>query len=165
MFRTLIYPSSGARNCAVELPRRSFCSQFIACWRFGAAVFEWCPCCRLKLQLLKPSRTKSPTRNEPRTKWPMMDILMSETCWVHKKWNKIASDIKLVFYSSTIPTLVFSFTLTVLWLQGRVTTKEPYFTLMFKPEMWCNFLCELQVTASTTCLFNLCVLLLKPTVN
>jgi len=29
----------------------------------------------------------------------MMDILMSETCWVHKKWNKIASDIKLVFYS------------------------------------------------------------------
>ena len=31
----------------------------------------------------------------------MMDILMSETCWAHKKWNKIASDIKLVFYSST----------------------------------------------------------------
>ena len=30
-----------------------------------------------------------------------MDILMSETCWAHKKWNKIASDIKLVFYSST----------------------------------------------------------------
>jgi hypothetical protein len=32
----------------------------------------------------------------------IMDILMSETCWAHKKWNKIASDIKLVFYSSTI---------------------------------------------------------------
>ena len=32
----------------------------------------------------------------------MMDILMSETCWAHKKWNKIASDIKLVFYTSTI---------------------------------------------------------------
>jgi len=31
-----------------------------------------------------------------------MDILMSETCWAHKKLNKIASDIKLVFYSSTI---------------------------------------------------------------
>jgi len=31
----------------------------------------------------------------------MMDILMSKTCWAHKKWNKIASDIKLVFYSST----------------------------------------------------------------
>ena len=32
----------------------------------------------------------------------MMDILMSEKCWAHKKWNKIASDIKLVFYFSTI---------------------------------------------------------------
>jgi len=35
-------------------------------------------------------------------KFLMMDILMSETCWVYKKWNKIASDIKLVFYSSAI---------------------------------------------------------------
>ena len=32
----------------------------------------------------------------------MMDILISETCWVHKKWNKLASDIKLVFYSSIV---------------------------------------------------------------
>ena len=32
----------------------------------------------------------------------MMDILMSETCWAHKKWKKIASDIKLVFHSATI---------------------------------------------------------------
>jgi len=32
----------------------------------------------------------------------MMDTLMSETCWAHRKCNKIASDIKLVFYSSTI---------------------------------------------------------------
>ena len=31
----------------------------------------------------------------------MMDILISETCWANKKWNKIASDIKLVFHSST----------------------------------------------------------------
>ena len=31
-----------------------------------------------------------------------MDILMSETCWAHNKWNKIKSDIKLVFHSSTI---------------------------------------------------------------
>ena len=29
------------------------------------------------------------------------DILMSETCWAHKKWNKIVSGIKLAFYSST----------------------------------------------------------------
>jgi len=26
---------------------------------------------------------------------------------------------------------VFSFTITILWLQGRVGTKEPYFTLTF----------------------------------
>ena len=31
-----------------------------------------------------------------------MDILMSETCWAHNKWNKVASDIKLVFHSSAI---------------------------------------------------------------
>ena len=31
----------------------------------------------------------------------MMDILMSETCWAHK-WNKITSDMKLVFHSSFI---------------------------------------------------------------
>jgi hypothetical protein len=31
-----------------------------------------------------------------------MDILKSETCWAHNKWKKIASDIKLVFHSSTI---------------------------------------------------------------
>ena len=30
----------------------------------------------------------------------MMDILTFEKWWAHKKWNKIASDIKLVFYSS-----------------------------------------------------------------
>ena len=29
-------------------------------------------------------------------------LLMSETCWAHKKWNKATSDIKLVFHSSTI---------------------------------------------------------------
>jgi hypothetical protein len=32
----------------------------------------------------------------------MMDIVMSETCWVYKKWNKIASGIMLVFCSSAI---------------------------------------------------------------
>ena len=31
-----------------------------------------------------------------------MDIFMSETCWAHNKRNKIASDVKLVFHSSTI---------------------------------------------------------------
>jgi len=51
-------------------------------------------------------RTKNNTANEViqrnSRKLLMMDILMSEICWAHKKWNKIASDIKLIFYSSTI---------------------------------------------------------------
>ena len=51
-------------------------------------------------------RTKNNTTNvviqQNSRKLLMMAILMSETCSTHKKWNKIASDIKLVFYSSTI---------------------------------------------------------------
>jgi len=51
-------------------------------------------------------QTKNNTTNvviqQNSRKFPMMDILMSETCRAHKKWNKITSDIKLVFYSSTI---------------------------------------------------------------
>ena len=51
-------------------------------------------------------RTKNNTINvviqQNSRKLLMVDILMSETCWAHKRWNKIASDIKLVFYSSTI---------------------------------------------------------------
>ena len=73
MFRTLIYPSSGACDCVDELLHRLSCSQFVVCWRFGNAGFEWCSFYRLK----------------PATRTP------------HKKWNKIASDIKLVFHSST----------------------------------------------------------------
>ena len=54
MFRTLIYPSSGACDCVDELPHRSSCSQFVVCWRFGAAGFGWCSFCRQKLQPATP---------------------------------------------------------------------------------------------------------------
>jgi len=51
-------------------------------------------------------RTKNSTTNvviqQYSRKLLIMDILMSETCWAHKKWNKIASDINLVSLSSTI---------------------------------------------------------------
>ena len=55
--------------------------------------------------------------------------IMSETYWAHKKWNKIASDIKLVFYSSTIAkraTLLYwpQFCLTV--LQNRTLLPPPH---------------------------------------
>jgi len=95
MFRTLIHPSSGACNCAVELPYRSFCSRFLC-------VLEiWCGWVWV-VSVLQASACNTDTTQQHSRKLLVMDILMSETCWVHKKWNKIASDIKLVFYSSTI---------------------------------------------------------------
>ena len=83
MFRTLIYPSSVVLQPA-------------------------------KRTLPNTSRNKSSNtqRTEKKTtdvvihqhsrKLLMMDILTSETCWAHNKWNKIPSDNKLVFHSSTI---------------------------------------------------------------
>ena len=47
MFRTLIYPSSGACDYSVELPHWSYCSWFDVCWSFGVVGLEWYPCCRL----------------------------------------------------------------------------------------------------------------------
>ena len=84
---------------------------------FGAAGFWWCSFCRLQPAKRTPPKT-SCTKNS-NTQWTennttdvvthqhsrkllKMDILMSETCWAENKWNKIASVIKLVFYSSTI---------------------------------------------------------------
>ena len=76
MFRTLIYPSSGACDCVDVLPHRSSCSQFVVCWRF---------CCSWYLVVFVLQA----------------EAQMSETCWAHKKWNQIASYIKLIFHSST----------------------------------------------------------------
>ena len=87
MFRTLIYPSSGACDYSVESPHWSCVLGSMCVGSFGVVGLGWYQCCRLK------SATRIPL---------MMDILMSETCWAHKKWNIIASDIKLVSYSSTI---------------------------------------------------------------
>ena len=48
MFRTLIYPLSGACDFSIELPHWSCCFWFVVCWRFGVVGLEWYPCCRLK---------------------------------------------------------------------------------------------------------------------
>jgi len=122
IFRTLIYASSGACDYSVKLPHWSSCSWFNACWRFSVVGLEWYPCCRLKNKSCasacnmdttptQPHRISNTRRTKNRTtnmvieqishKFLMMDMLMSETCRADKKWNKIASDIKLVFYSST----------------------------------------------------------------
>ena len=66
------------------------------CWSFGVVGLEWYPCCTTK------NNTTNVVIQQNSRRLLMMDILMSKTCWAHKKWNKIASDIKLVFYSSTI---------------------------------------------------------------
>ena len=59
-----------------------------------------------QLQISNTQRTDNKTTDvvtqQHSRKLLMMYILMSETCWAHKKWNKISSDIRLVFYSSTI---------------------------------------------------------------
>ena len=92
MFRTLIYPSSGAYDCVDELPHRSSCSQFVVCWSF---------CCGWYLVVFVLQVTDVVIHQHSH-KLLKMDILMSETCWAHNKWNKITSDIKLVFHSSTM---------------------------------------------------------------
>ena len=86
------------------------------CWRFGALGLSSARVESFSLQHGHYSKPVAPNlqhtqRTENKStdvviqqhscKLLMMDILMSETCWVHKKWNKIASDIKFVFYSST----------------------------------------------------------------
>ena len=91
MFRTLLYPSSGACDYSVELRHWS-----IVLGSMCVGVSVW-----LGWSLIRVAGFNVVIQQNSR-KLLMMDILMSETCWAHKKWNKIASDIKLVFYSSTI---------------------------------------------------------------
>jgi len=93
----------------IRLERYSCCRH--VCCSFGVVGLKWYPCCRLKagwnLQHEYQSNPTTPklqntSNQEQYDQCCMMDILLSETCWAHKRWNKIASDIKLVFYSSTI---------------------------------------------------------------
>jgi len=39
MFRTIVYPSSGACDCIDELPHPSSYSQFVVCWSFGCGWY------------------------------------------------------------------------------------------------------------------------------
>ena len=89
MFRTLIYPSSGAWVVSVL--------QAEAC---NTDTTQTQPHQISNTQQTKNKTTDVVTEQHSR-KLLMKDILISETCWVHKKWNKTASDIKLVCYSST----------------------------------------------------------------
>ena len=65
MFRTLIYPSSGACDYSVELPHWSYCSWFDVCWSFGVVGLEWYPCCRLKPATRTPPQPATPKLQHP----------------------------------------------------------------------------------------------------
>ena len=88
MFRILIYPSSGVCDYSVELPHWSYCSWF----EVSACNTDTIP--TQPHRNSNTHRTKNNTTNvviqQNSRKLLMMDILMSEKCWAHKKWNKIA---------------------------------------------------------------------------
>ena len=156
MFRTLIYPSSGDCDCVVELPYRSSCSQFVVCWRFDAAGFWVVFVLQVEAQAVLQPAKRTPLKTQPhqisntqRTenkttdmviqqhsrKLVMMDILMSETCWAHNKWNKIASDTKLVFHSFLCTSVnIYLVLISVIghvfgsWLYSVINTKYGYNT-------------------------------------
>ena len=80
-------------------------------WSFSLQKAE-ASACKTNTTKYQPHQISNTQRTENKTtdvviqqysrKLLILDILMSETCWAHKKWNKIASDIKLVFHSSII---------------------------------------------------------------
>ena len=114
MFRTLIHPSSGTCDFSIVSPHW-LCVLVSTCvgvsvWLVGVVSVLQAKAYNTDTTPTQPHRNSNTHRTKNNTtnvviqqntrKLLMMDILMSETCWAHKKWNKIASDIKLVFYSS-----------------------------------------------------------------
>jgi len=85
-------PSSGADDCVVSVLQAAACNTDTTQTQ--------------QHQISNTQRTENTATDvvvqQQSRKLLMMDILMSETRWAHKKWYKISSDIKLVFYSSTI---------------------------------------------------------------
>ena len=86
------------------------------CWWITASVVLFsvlqASACKTNTTKYQPQQVSNTQRTENKAtdvvihqhsrKLLKMGVLMSETCWAHNKWNKIASDIKLVFHSSTI---------------------------------------------------------------
>jgi len=112
MFRTLINPSSGACDFPVLSPH-GLCVLVSMC--VGVSVTQ--PHRNSNTHWTKNNTTNVVIQQNSR-KLLMMDILMSETCWAHKKWNKIASDVKLVLYSSITFVLSIPSCFTVLIQHG-----------------------------------------------
>jgi len=107
------------------------------CW----AHKKWNSACNTDITPTQPHRNSNTHRTKNNTtnvliqqnsrKLLMMDILMSETCWAHKKWNEIASDIKLFL-------LFFNITM----MHGPINISfyyclVPFFCNGIWTEMWC----------------------------
>jgi len=81
------------------------------CGWFGVVSVLQAEACNTDTTPTQPHRNSNTHRTKNNTinviiqqnsrKLLIMDILMSETCWAHKKWNKITTDLKSVSYSST----------------------------------------------------------------
>ena len=110
-------------RCVLELLLRLvFCGVRFAGWSCASA-------CKTNTTQNQPHQISNTQRTENKTtdvviqqhsrKLLMMDILTSETCWAHKKWNKISSEIKLVFHSSTCLMCSQMFVIIVRVLQCR----------------------------------------------
>ena len=112
-------------------------------YHFTSPTDIWCSFCRLKHSCAsacktnttqnQPHEISNPQRTENKTtdvvihqqsrKLLMMDILMSETCWARKKWNKIASDIKLVLHSYIYNALLY---FKIIWFMYFAETLNVY---------------------------------------
>ena len=147
MFRTLIHPSLGACDFSIVSPHWlcvlvSMCVG-VSVWLIEVVSVWQASTCNTDTTPTQPHRNSSTHRTKNNTtivviqqnsrKLLMMDILMSETCWAHKKWNKITSDIKLVSYSSTIAFL----DLLILLISDEELNLWSSTFLQLTPTVWC----------------------------
>ena len=87
----------------------------------------------------------------------MMDILMSETCWVHKKWKKTESDIKLVFSSSTITmmhgpiSIRFTFFKRFFCIYGSILIRKSIIIISYRTSAFAGCSCHVCASVNWEC--------------
>ena len=130
MFRTLIYPSSGACDCSVELPHWSYCSCFDVCWSFGVVGLEWYPCCRLQPATRIPSE---PVERKLFEKLIVFCFLYKKkvSCFLQKRSlrNSFLSNIKL--HCTHLSFIQVRFSLIKDLKHSQSITKMQRFTISF----------------------------------
>ena len=131
MFRTLIYPSSGVCDYSVGITTLVVlflvrCVLEFRCGWVGVVSVLQAEACNTDTTPNQPHRNSNTHRTKNNTtnvviqqnshKLLMMDILMFEACWAHKKWNKIVTTswsviLQLVSsYLSVFPSVCPQFT-------------------------------------------------------